>query len=454
MVLMVACQTTAPAPTPTPSSTPPPTIINSDTTDSGRYPAGTEIRFLQWNHFVPQYDKWFDPFVTAWGDEVGVQTSIEHIPLTELSSRLQTAIIAGEGPTLVELIIAASVHVEGVHDLTDLNLQAQEQFGEQVSTCHANSYLPTTGQYYGYCVAWAPDPGNYNINLWTEAGFPDGPQSWEDLLVGGQTIRDTHGIGVGLGISPEMDSEMAQRAILWSFGASVQDENENVVINSPETLAALEYIANLYQSSMAQDVFDWNPATNNQELIAGNLSYILNSVSAYRSLQKIDAPAADNIGFVPALEGPAGRYASSHVWSIYVIPNYVQGAELEAAQEFLLHLTANYDQATFNSELYNFPAFPSTVPQLDDWLTTDPFNSTPANKLNVLATADEWGIHLGYPGTANPAVAEVFAQNIITTMMRDVATGEKTAEEALAIAEAEINVIYDKWRQKGLIGNP
>jgi hypothetical protein len=43
---------------------------------------------------------------------------------------------------------------------------------------------------------------------------------------------------------------------------------------------------------------------------------------------------------------------------VYVIPKYVEGPELEAAKAFLLHLTANYNQAVFNSKLYNFPAFP------------------------------------------------------------------------------------------------
>ena len=35
---------------------------------------------------------------------------------------------------------------------------------------------------------------------------------------------------------------MAGRALMWSFGASIQDENEQVVLNSPETVAAVEYM--------------------------------------------------------------------------------------------------------------------------------------------------------------------------------------------------------------------
>ena len=415
-----------------------------------------QIEILQWNHFVPQYDKWFDPFAESWGNTAGVDVAVEHVSLTELPGRLSAAVEAGEGPTLVELIIGGSTFVEGVHDLTDLNMQAQEMFGEQIGTCKANSYLPATDHYYAFCVAWVPDPGNYNIDLWTEAGYPNGPSTWMELLEGGAKIKQETGVPVGIGLSPELDSEMANRAIIWSFGGAIQDKNENVVINSPEVIEAVEFMAEFYQQTMTDDVFNWNAATNNQGLIAGDLSYILNSVSAYRSLQKLDPEAADRIGFVEALSGPNGeQYASSHVWSIYVIPNYVQGEELEAAKAFLLHLAGNYNQAVFNSELYNFPAFKSTAPELYEaggWLDVDPFGSRPASKLKLLGNAENWVTHLGYPGPANPAMAEVYAKNIITTMMGQVARAEKTPEEAVAEAEVEITAIVEKWRAKGFVG--
>jgi ABC-type glycerol-3-phosphate transport system substrate-binding protein len=112
------------------------------------------------------------------------------------------------------------------------------------------------------------------------------------------------GVPLGLGMSPELDSRLAMRNVIWSFGGSVQDENECVVINSPETLEAVQYVYELYNAAMTEEVFAWNPASNNQGLIAGELSYILNSISAYRSLQDIDPEAADNIGMGPALSGP------------------------------------------------------------------------------------------------------------------------------------------------------
>lgn len=420
------------------------------------FPEGTKLDILQWNHFVHRYDQWFDPFAESWGNEVGVDVTVEHISMTELHETFAASIEAGRGPTLIEFIVGASIFIEDVHDLTDLNLQAQEMFGEQIDTCWANSYLPTTDTFYGYCVGWVPDPGNYNIDLWTKIGMPNGPKTWEELLEGGKQIKDEFGVPVGVGLSNEMDSELANRAAIWSFGGSVQDEQENVVINSPETIEAVEYLAQLYNQSMTAEVFEWNAASNNRGLVAGELSFIVNSVSAYRSLQKVNVEAAKNIGFVEALHGPRGdQHVSAHVLSIYVIPKYVEGDELAAAKEFLLHLTKNYNQAVFNSELYNFPAFKSTVPELydeDGWLDTDPFESYPADKLKLLVEADAWVTSLGYPGPANPAIAEIYTRNIITTMVQQVAQGEQSAAEAVAAAEVEIEAIFEKWRARGLVG--
>ncbi|MFW6042673.1 MAG: ABC transporter substrate-binding protein [Chloroflexota bacterium] len=419
------------------------------------FPEGTELSFLQWSHFVPNYDSWFDQFAAEWGEANGVEVTVDHVNIADVAPSLSAAIDAGEGPTLVELSLAASLFIEGVHDLTDLNMRAQELFGPQAETCTANSYLPTTDTWYGYCHGWVPDPGDYDIEMWTEVGMPEGPETWQDLLEGGSAINEQLGVPLGVGLSPEIDSNMAMRALIWSFGGAIQDENECVVINSPEVIEATEFLVELYEGAMTEEVFSWDAASNNQGLIAGELSYILNSISAYRSLQKIDPDAADNIGFVPALSGPRGdQHASAHLWYIYVIPSYVDrdSPEYRAAEEFLIYHTANYNQATFNSELYNFPAFESTVPQLEGWLENDPFGSRPVDKLTVLLTAEDWVTYLGYPGPSNPAVAEVYSTNIIPTMMGQAALGELTPEEAVAEAEEQINDIFDKWRDRGFVG--
>ena len=113
-----------------------------------------------------------------------------------------------------------------------------------------SSFNPNTNKYYAYSPAWAPDPGDYRKSMWEKVGLPNGPTTWDELLTGGAEIKKSQGVQMGIGMSQEIDSNMAGRALLWSFGGSIQDENEKVVINSPETVAAVEFMTRLYKESM------------------------------------------------------------------------------------------------------------------------------------------------------------------------------------------------------------
>src|SRR3546814_14808128 len=40
------------------------------------FAAERTLKILQWSHFVPSYDKWFDQFALAWGEQNGVKVEI------------------------------------------------------------------------------------------------------------------------------------------------------------------------------------------------------------------------------------------------------------------------------------------------------------------------------------------------------------------------------------------
>ncbi|MDO8537173.1 MAG: extracellular solute-binding protein [bacterium] len=413
-----------------------------------------ELKILQWKHFVPAYDAWFDEFAKKWGEDNGVTIIVDHIDIANIVKSATAELVAGEGHDLIEFVAPPADFELGMMDLTDLNQEAEKQFGRQVSICKESSFNPTTSKFYGFCHGWVPDPGNYRKSLWTAVGKPGGPNTWEDVVVFGTKIKQDIGVGMGIGMSQEIDSNMAGRALLWAFGASVQDKDEKVVINSPETVAAIKYMIRLYKNAMTNEIFSWNAASNNQALVAARASYILNSISAYRTAQKTIKKVADDIFFTSALRGPGGKgVASAHVINVYTIPKFSKNSD--TAKKFLLYLTANYDQAVYNSELYNFPAFPSTAPKLmapGGWLDVDPFGSEPPDKLAILKNAEEWTVNIGYPGSANAAIGEVFNSFIIPNMFAHAARGEMSPEKAVIEAERLINDIFEKWRNKGLVG--
>src|SRR6266542_1741080 len=321
------------------------------------------LRILQWSHFVPAYDVWFDKNAKDWGTAKGVEVTVDHISLADLGTRGNAEVAAQQGHDLFQFLSPPGAFEPQVLDMADVVQEAERQHGPILDLCKRSTYNPVTRKWFGFSDNYVPDPGDYLKSVWTEIGMPDGPAKWEDLVKVAPLIKDKHPeiqIPIGIGMSQELDSNMAARAMLWSFDGSVQDKNENVVLKSDHAREALEFGVRLYKAGMNPSVLSWNAASNNQALNARQTGYILNSISAYRTAQDNKPPVADDISFVPALKGPRGtRWASEHVMGIYAIWKFAQSPDL--AKQFLLDLIGHYRDAVMGSKLYNFPSFAGSV---------------------------------------------------------------------------------------------
>ncbi len=438
--------------------------------------ADKTLKILQWSHFVPSYDTWFDAFAKAWGDAHGVQVIVDHINIGDLVTATTSELAADSGHDIIELGPEAAQFAPNVLDMADINQQAASQFGKVFDVIPRISYNPTTDSWYAFCHGWTIDCGDYRRSLWEKAGMPNGPDTWMDLLDIGEKIRKEQGIQVGIGMSQELDSNMVARSILWSWGATVQDDADNVILGQGENrnraIDAVKYMVDLYHRTMTPAVFAWNAASNNQDLIAGKASYIVNSISAYRSAQGTKPDIAKDVFFTGPLAGPRGdRWANVHVLYNYIIPKFAK-ARADTAKQFILHLTENYDQAMYHSKLYNTPSYLGTaipagdrgypavagarsLKNLNDaWFAHDPFKleGEADGKLASLTTAPEWTTNLGHPGYSNPAVGEVFNTFILPNMMAKAARGDLSPEQAVDEAAKQAEAIYAQWRDRGLIG--
>lgn len=415
--------------------------------------AGTTLKILQWQHFVPSYDVWFQEFVQEWGEANGVEVTLDQVNTADIPAALAAEVAAGSGHDLVEHIAPLAQYEESVMDLRDVWEAAESLYGDAVVSCKQNSYNPTTDKYYSFVHGYAPDPANYRKSLWEGIDLPDGPTTLDELLEGGTIIWNEQGVQMGLGMSQEIDSQMAAQALIWAHGGAIQDENENITINSAETKAAVEYMKTLFQSAMTPEVFSWNAASNNQLLAAGQASYILNSISAYRTAQGTQAEVALDIFLGKPLVGPAGperALAHAHAAMGYQIPNHAEYPD--TAKVFLFHLLENYEAGFLASQLYNFPTFSTTVPGMADALLNDPFGSDPADKMNVMADAADWTVNLGWPGPANAMAGEAQTTFILSNMMAKAAREEMSVDDAVAEAEKLLEQSAQNWRDRGLMG--
>src|SRR5262245_5845927 len=429
--------------------------------------ADKTLKILQWAHFVPAYDKWFDPWAKAWGAAKGIEVTVDHVGFADVVPRATAEVAAQSGHDVHMFIGLASAFEEHVLDLKDVSATLEKKYGKPVDLAHRSTYNPFTKKQFALSDMWVPDPGNFHKKVWTDIGMPSGPSSYEDLVKAALEIKKVAPqmqIPIGIGLSQDIDSNMAVRNILWCHGGAIQDRDGNVVLNSPETLAALEYTKKLYSVGMTQAVLSWNAASNNQAFNAQETSYILNSISAYRTAQDNKLPVLENYYFTPALKGPKAQIASEHVMSGYVVWKFSKNQDV--AKEFLVALVDAGRESMLASKLYNFPSFfgaaadPGTAVArraesggkwITDQCNKDPFGSTPADKLALLARSLPWSTNLGHPGFANPAEGEIFDTYVLTDMFAKAATGALSPKDAMAEASTRCKQIFAKWRAKKMV---
>jgi multiple sugar transport system substrate-binding protein len=405
------------------------------------------LRILQWSHFVPRFDAWFDgKYVKEWGSRHGTEVIVDHMAATEVNARGAAEAAARKGHDLFLFISPPAAYEAQVIDHKDVVDEVEKRHGPMIPLAKKSTLNPKTGKYFAFSDSYVPDPGNYRIDLWTDVGFPNGPDTWDDLRNGGRKIKEKFGNPVGIGLSQEMDSNMALRALLWSFGGAEQDEEGRVVIRSKETIEALRFGRALYKETETAEVFTWDPASNNRMMLAGHGSYVQNAISVTRTAERDNPELAKKIGIVPALRGPVRRIAAEHLMNCYVIWKFAQN--VDGAKQFLIDMIDAFESVFRESEFYNFPCYPNTVPNLQQLLETDP-KADPKGKYAVLTGVLEWATNVGYPGYATAGVDEVFNTFVIPTMFARVARDEVTPEEAAETAQREIERIFGKWAKTG-----
>ncbi len=146
---------------------------------------GTQLKILLWQHFVPAHDEWFDGFVKEWGTANGVEVTVDHINTADVPTTFAAEISAQEGHDLVEHIASLGQFEKSVIDMTDVIEEAKARHGEMSGVAQRSGFNPTTNKNYAFVHGYAPDPGDYRKTLWEQAGYPNGPATWQELLDGG-----------------------------------------------------------------------------------------------------------------------------------------------------------------------------------------------------------------------------------------------------------------------------
>jgi multiple sugar transport system substrate-binding protein len=402
------------------------------------------LKIIQWSHFVPAYDVWFDKTYTKnWGAKHDTDVQVDHIALAQLPARAQAEVAAQSGHDIFGHLSPQAGLEDQVINHKEIIQEVTRKVGKVSQVGFKSCYNPKTRKWHGFPENYVPDPIHFRKDLWNQVGIK--PSTWDEVRRAAPKLKAL-GHPVGLGMSNELDSNMFLMSLLYCYGSSLQDANGNPAINNKGTIAALNLMKDIYQNGMSDEVFAWTAASNNQAFLAGRLSLAINAISIIRSAEDANPALAQNTSVAPIPRGPVQRLGLEHVMGVYTIWKFSKQKTL--AKRFIADLEMNYQGAFKNSKFYNFPAFRGAVHDYARQLAADPHKG----KYKVLdLIARKYTVNVGYPGFSNAAVDEIFNTWLVPQMFAQVTQGKMTPADAASAALHEFKPIFAKWRGRGKI---
>ena len=408
-----------------------------------------DLSIIQWIHFVPAYDEWFDKtWVAQWEQKNDVQVTVDHINNTLLDTRAAAEVAAQNGHDLFMNLHPMAAFEDQVINHAPIIQEIQRKVGKYGPLARASTYNPKTKKFFAVSDNYVPDPVIWRHDLWNGVG--ESPATWDHVRRAAPKLKAAgHPIGIGQSTG-DLDSNMALIAFSMCFGSFIQTAHNRPALKSKQTVDAVKFMAEIYKTGEVADIFAWNPASNNNFLYSGVGSMILNAISATRTPEDQHLPFSDNLWIWPIPKGPNGRLGLEHVMSCYSIWKFAKNKE--NAQQFLADLCINGKAATLASKLYNFPTFPAAFPfsQIRKAAAAD--THKPLGKYTILTTiAEKYTHNIGFPGTTNAALDEVFSKFLIPQMYAQVSQGKMSAADSVNSTAKQVADIYKKWENRGKI---
>ena len=399
---------------------------------------GAKIQLLRWKRFIQAEEDGFMRLVDAYTKATGVEVKVLNESLDDVQPKASVAANTGQGPDMFwGLYSLPHLFPSKVVDLTDVADYLGKKYGGWVPS--AVTYGKSGNRWIDIPVAYNANVINYRQSMIEKAGFKEIPKDNAGFLELMKALKEksTPG-GMALGRASGDGNAWVHWA-LWSNGGNLVDKNDKVIINSPETVKALEY-AKALSSHFVNGTASWNDAFNNKAFLSGEVSLTNNGVSIYAAAKagaaKGDAKMkeiADDMNHSLWPVGPVGHPTEFHIAYPIMIMKYSKYPK--ACKSFI----------AFMMEADNYgPWLESAVAYL-----THPLNAYDSNpvwssdpKLTVARDAAKRTLTAGGLGSVGEKAASALADFVVLDMFASVCTDRASIKDAISVAERQAKRIY------------
>ena len=124
------------------------------------------LRILQWNHFVPNYDKWFNgQYVKEWGEQNDTEVIVDNVGIPAINPTAAAEVSAKKGHDLFMFLWPRPAYEEDAIDHGEIYQECEKKWGKPVDLAIKSTYNPKTKKYFGFSDMFVPDPINWRKDL-------------------------------------------------------------------------------------------------------------------------------------------------------------------------------------------------------------------------------------------------------------------------------------------------
>ncbi len=255
--------------------------------------------------------------------------------------------------------------------------------------------------------------------------------------------------GWGMTVNQGGDANGLIEDCIQAYGGAINDDTgKKVTLNSPETVAAITFLADIYTNAKYKNMLPpgvggWNDTGNNEAWAAGTLGITKNAYSLYAKSFADKSPIYSKTGVFPGLLGPGTDkiLVAGGGWGAWIIFKTAKNPEL--AKEVAKRMAGGSSLLAIVK-----PSVGLTMPAYKKQWDSDPFYTTGEPSFPALRKVIEVDLpikrqdRLPFPQTPSPGHDQARdSAFVLTNMMADIITkGTKVPDAVKAAHDATVKI--------------
>jgi multiple sugar transport system substrate-binding protein len=398
--------------------------------------SGATLRMLRPVRFVAPDEEVFRANCARFTQQTGVQVRVDFVGWEDINQQTAVTANTGAGPDIiVGFGDAPHIYVDKLVEVSDVAEYLGRKYGGWMFAADKLGKRHGTNNWIGLPFGGTAGPLVWRKSAVNQVGFQTPPNDLPGFLDMCKKLRQAGkpaGFALGNAVG---DGNGFANWLMWSHGASITDEAGAVSVNKPETLAALNYLKELYATFVDGGTISWGDISNNQAYAANTLFVTSNGVSLYFALKNDPATRAiaddTEHSFLPFGAAPSWPSApltlNAMVFRHSRFPN--------ASKALLTFLMEQPQYEPWLNANLGYWAQPLNAYRDSGVWSTDPkiqiFRDTMNNRF--------WN---GYKGPISEASGQANAEYVLVQMFASVAAGQATPEAAMREADRRARRIF------------